>query len=116
MESSSMDSTIIEETDNIEKENVIKVQKNIHEDIVEKDIKVTKVEEQYRKCGILKAKITTTETITERIIKRQISNGTKGKIDEDDLEENGRFDKSATSSGCFISRGEKRADNRLSIM
>ena len=104
---------LIEDNKVVEEEDIITTERNIAEDIIEKNITVTRVEEHYRKNLTLKTKITTTENISERTIKRTIFNGLKGKISDDDSPDDyddqseREIKKGPEAPRCFVSKGER---------
>lgn len=103
----------IKDDETIEEEDIVTTNKNISEDIIEKNITISRVEEHYRKNLTLKTKITITENISERSIKRIIGNYSKGKFldDEssDDYDDQSEKDakKDTVASRCFVSKGER---------
>jgi len=104
---STTNAIFLEEDEVLDEEDIITFEKDINEEIIEKDITVTKIEESYRKNLTLKIRITTTETIVERIIKRQITNGAKGKISEDSIDSEESSNKIVDAPRCFVSKGER---------
>jgi very-short-patch-repair endonuclease len=99
---------IIIETDD---EEIFSVEKDVREEIMEKDIKEEKTKEYFRKNGSLKSRTTTSETISERIIKRKIHNGIITKLEEEDEEEEEEEEEEKieiiTAPRCFVSKGER---------
>jgi very-short-patch-repair endonuclease len=102
---------ILSETDN---EETISIEKDIREEIVEKDIRAEKVKECFRKNGSLKCRTTITETISERITKRNIHNGSiiskendDDEVEDDDEEVEEEKVEIITAPRCFVSKGER---------
>jgi very-short-patch-repair endonuclease len=98
---------------NISEDEIISLEKDVREEIIEKDIIIEKVKEYFRKNGSLKSKETISETISERIVKRNIHNGSINKTpdddddDEDEEEEEEEKIEIVAVPKCFISKGER---------